>query len=231
MVSAKEWSMNYDSVKRAIINKRRMGESFTTSEEKALSSSLKLLDQQLVSMTSAPNQYEIVASELARRRVLIDNLKAQMSSAASLPRRDNMMGSVEMEVASKNNNNINSNRGGNSPLHSSSSSAFNPINSSDRGLVQRQTEIIKLQDEMLEDIDEGVSRLHRQALQMGEEARIHVRLLDDLDSDVVIATHALEAETRHAATLRERSSMCKMYICIAIEVLLIVILSIVAFIR
>lgn len=55
-----------------------------------------------------------------------------------------------------------------------------------------------LQDDMLLDIEKGVDRLHQQALQIGDEAKGQTRLLDDLDSNVDIATAALQAEAKHA---------------------------------
>lgn len=55
---------------------------------------------------------------------------------------------------------------------------------SDRGLMQRQEQIIKLQDDMLEDIGKGVEGLKTKAQMIGEEAKIQVRLLDELDNNV-----------------------------------------------
>ncbi len=51
---------------------------------------------------------------------------------------------------------------------------------------------MKAQDDMLLDIESGVGRLHEKALVIGDEARQHNRLLDDLDSNVDIATAALQ---------------------------------------
>jgi hypothetical protein len=88
---------------------------------------------------------------------------------------------------------------------------------------------MRLQDDMILEIGDGVDRLHRQAVGIGDEAKIHVRLLDDLDSNVGIATSALQAESAHAERIKTQSQICYMYICIAIEVILIVLLLIVAF--
>ena len=68
------------------------------------------------------------------------------------------------------------------------------IHTSDKGMGQRQMEIMKLQDDMLLDIGQGVDRLHQQALTIGDEAKIHVRLLDDLDNNVGAATSALQVQ-------------------------------------
>ena len=86
---------------------------------------------------------------------------------------------------------------------------------------------MRLQDEMVVELGEGVGRLHKQvswrlnhtpdlleayflrcfilnillmvvqineALDIGEETKIHMRLLDNLDSDVEIATSALQVK-------------------------------------
>ena len=43
-------------------------------------------------------------------------------------------------------------------------STFNPMATSDKALLQRQREVMKMQDEMLGDIEKGVDRLHNQVL-------------------------------------------------------------------
>lgn len=39
-------------------------------------------------------------------------------------------------------------------------STINPLAASDKALIQRQHEVIKMQDNILKDIEEGVDRLH-----------------------------------------------------------------------
>jgi hypothetical protein len=105
-------------------------------------------------------------------------------------------------------------------------SQYNPVATSDRALVQRQQEVIKLQDDMLLDVEKGVDRLHNQALQIGDEVKAHVRLLDDLDSNVDIATAALQAEARHAERIKDKAQVCWMYICVAVETIVLFLLII-----
>ena len=99
----------------------------------------------------------------------------------------------------------------------------------DKALLQRQKEMIQLQDEMITEIGVGVEKLHHVAVAIGDEARIHTRLLDDLDETVEIATTALQAESKHAEAIKEKSKICYMYICIAVQVIVIVLLLILAF--
>ncbi len=61
------------------------------------------------------------------------------------------------------------------------------------------------------------------------EAKAHTRLLDDLDSNVDIATAALQAEAKHAEKIKEQTQMCWMYICIAVEVIILFLLIVVMF--
>lgn len=71
-------------------------------------------------------------------------------------------------------------------------SVYNPVTTSDRGLIQRQQDVMRLQDDMIAEIGVGVDRLHGQAVAIGEETKIHSRLLDDLDTNVDMATAALQ---------------------------------------
>ena len=115
---------------------------------------------------------------------------------------------------------------------SSSSSAtatttYNPVATSEKQLIQRQHDIMRIQDEMILDIGSGVDRLHEQAKAIGDEARIHTRLLDDLDGTVELATAGLQAEAKHAAMVKEKSRMCWLYICIIVEIVIILLLVII----
>lgn len=56
-----------------------------------------------------------------------------------------------------------------------------------------------------------------------------MRLLDDLDSNVEIATAALQAEAKHAEQIRDKAKVCWMYVCIAVEVLVLLLMIIIIF--
>lgn len=98
---------------------------------------------------------------------------------------------------------------------------------SDKALAQKQKDTIKLQDDMLLDIEKGVGRLHEKALEIGDEAKSHTRLLDDLDSNVDLATAALQAEAKHAEKIKEQTKMCWLYICCAVEIIVLFLLIVV----
>ncbi len=106
---------------------------------------------------------------------------------------------------------------------------MNPMSTSDRGLVQRQRDIIKLQDEIVDDISRGVDVLHHQAIHIGEEAKVHQQILGQLDLQVDRAADGLKQEARHADNVRIKSNVCGMYVCVLVEVIVIIILLIVWF--
>jgi hypothetical protein len=56
---------------------------------------------------------------------------------------------------------------------------------------------------------------------IGDEAKLHDRLLDDLDANVEVTTQALIAESAHAEKIKETGKVCSMYICVAIEVIIL----------
>jgi len=62
----------------------------------------------------------------------------------------------------------------------------------DGGLIQRQKDIVGLQDDMIQEISFGLDRVHHQALHMNEEVTAQTKLLDDFDQDVELATAALQ---------------------------------------
>lgn len=65
---------------------------------------------------------------------------------------------------------------------------------SDGGLIQRQKDIVGLQDDMIQEISFGLDRVHHQALNMGEEVTSQTKLLDGFNEDVELATAALQVD-------------------------------------
>lgn len=108
-----------------------------------------------------------------------------------------------------------------------STSTFNPLSS--KGLIQKQKDIMKLQDEMLEEISQGVDVIANQARDINQETKEQLRILDDLEINVDQTTDALEEEARHAEEIQQKTANCKLYICIAIEIVVIIILIIAKF--
>jgi len=97
------------------------------------------------------------------------------------------------------------------------------------GLLQRQHEVIAQQNEALKDIEKGVGRLHEQAVDIGSEAKLHLHIISNLDTNVDAAADDLRAEAKHAETVRMKSRMCCLYLFLGMEVVLLVILLLVVF--
>lgn len=122
----REWMRIYEGTKRQIINKRQTGKGISAAESRSLNEAIQKLDSQLKDMMASPMEYEIAASELARRQTLVENLQKQM---AIVPQAVGGQGA--------------------------SAVVTNPMAHSDRGLIQRQKDVIKLQDDMITDIGHG----------------------------------------------------------------------------
>lgn len=198
-LSSRNWAQQFESLKKRIQNQRINGMSFTTEDIRYINKQVSMLDSQLKTMAGNALHYELAASEIARRETLMENMKKQT---------------------------FNSNSNGNANANSVRS-PFTSIEQSQQ--TQMQADVIRMQNEMILEIGSGVDRLHEKALVIGEEAKSHVRLLDDLDSNVEIATAALQAEAAHAAEIKEKGKVCYMYICIAVEVVILFIMIMLAF--
>jgi hypothetical protein len=197
-LSARDWSQQFEGLKKRVQNQRIAGVEFTSTEKQQISKQVDVLASQLRIMSSSPLQYDLVASEIARRDTLIENMKKSTASLFS---------SV-----------------GGSGFGGQNATPYMHAYSS--GQSQRQMDMIKLQDSMMLEIGAGVERLHGKAMAIGEETNHHVRLLDDLDSNVDIATAALREEAAHAVEIKEKGKVCYMYICIAVEVVVLLLMII-----
>jgi hypothetical protein len=70
------------------------------------------------------------------------------------------------------------------------------INTRRRQQHPQQAAALQQQDEMLDDLANGVERLKRQSLLIGDEAKLHLNLLGDMENQVDVAHSGLEGETR-----------------------------------
>lgn len=203
-MSSRDWTQQYEALKRKIQHQRISGVSFTADDIRLLHKQMSILEAQLKTMSGNALEYELVASEIARRETLVANVKSLINNLYVSGGQNSGAGGLSGKQTS--------------PYTS------NPVQSQ----AQRQADMMKLQDDMLNEIGTGVGRLHGKALIIGEEAKAHVRLLDDLDSNVEIASAALQAEAKHAAEIKEKGKVCYMYICIAVECAVLLLLIILA---
>lgn len=77
------------------------------------------------------------------------------------------------------------------------------------------TQALRHQDEMIDELAMGVSRLKDQTMMVNDEANKQNQMLDDMDGDVEHARHGLEAETLRALKLKEDQSVWRLYLIIA----------------
>ena len=108
------------------------------------------------------------------------------------------------------------------PMTGSASSPHSspvPVMTSQMAMAMRQ------QDDMIDELAVGVGRLRDQTQLIGEEARMHVNLLGDMENNLDLAHHGLEAETRRAARLKEDQSVWRLQLTVAgLSVLLVLLI-------
>jgi cobalamin biosynthesis Mg chelatase CobN len=80
------------------------------------------------------------------------------------------------------------------------------------------------QDNLIDELAVGVSRLKTQSQVIGEESRMHVNLLSDMEQHLDEAHSGLENETRRAAQLREDQSLWRLQLIVAGLCILLVLL-------
>ena len=225
-LTASQWANRYTNIKTAIMSKRSSGAAVSVAQVRMLAEALSLLDADLAIMSNESMQYEIAKSELARRQVVLEGLRKQCSlintkEIADVPFLSSPSFGSPLQK-SLNNSSVQMN-----PLRAQDKMS----STSDGGLIERQRDIIKQQDETLADILKGTDRLHTQALVIGQEARIHNNIINKLDQNVDEATDELQEGTSQARSVARKSNVCGMYMCIAAQILVIVVLVIILFIR
>jgi len=92
------------------------------------------------------------------------------------------------------------------------------------GSVLEQRQMMVEQDLLVDEIGAGVDRLHTRALNIRDESKLHVSLLNDMDHDVDHALVGLRAETAHAMQIRKTTGNCHLYICILVLLVTLVML-------
>lgn len=86
------------------------------------------------------------------------------------------------------------------------------------------TMAMRQQDGMIDELAAGVSRLKQQTHLIGEEANMHVNLMNDMEVNLDAAQAGLESETRRAAQLKQDQSVWRLQLIVAGECVLLVLL-------
>jgi hypothetical protein len=106
----------------------------------------------------------------------------------------------------------------NPPAGGGSPGGFSPPQSQ-MAMAMRQ------QDDMIDELAVGVSRLRDQTQVIGDESRMHVNLLNDMETNLDAAHAGLESETRRAAQLKEDQSVWRLQLTVAgLSVLLVLLI-------
>lgn len=87
---------------------------------------------------------------------------------------------------------------------------------SEQGGPQSQmTMAMQQQDAMIDELAVGVGILRDQTQVIGDEARMHVDLLNDMEQNLDSAHDGLDAQTRRAARLKEDQSVWRLQLIVA----------------
>ena len=202
---AAEWSASYAEVKAMLQSRRATASKATEGDVAQVQSRVQQLASKLRTLSAAPVEHEIAASELGRRQVLVDNLKKQIERLQ-----------VEMLTAR-------APSGAGTQVSLPPPPATTAVAATAAAPRSKQ-QVIQMQDELITDIGAGVDRLRMSALQINDEASLHARLLDDFETDVTMATTALQAEATRASAIKERTSLFRLYLCLAVEAFVLLVM-------
>jgi hypothetical protein len=138
---------------------------------------------------SMRNSHMVNSADVQRRIGLIDNLEKQVGGS-----RSDATGDLLGMGGGSSGGNAGSHHGGNQTL---------------------AAQALRHQDNMIDELASGVSRLKDQTLLVNDEANMQNRMLGDMDTDVENARNGLEAETLRAMKLKEDQSVWRLYLIIA----------------
>jgi len=99
-------------------------------------------------------------------------------------------------------------------IESMSSGGYQPP-SADGAPQSQMAMAMQQQDAMIDELAVGVGRLRDQTQVIGDEARMHVDLLNDMEQNLDTAHDGLDAETRRAARLKEDRSVWRLQLIVA----------------
>lgn len=160
------------------------------------------LQQHLSRLESALSTLPLAAAEVQRRRRLIHHLRGTSTTTPYTP---NSMAS-------------NSSSGGGGAADGMSSIGRQQPPLSQMAAAMQQ------QDDLIDELAVGVSRLRDQTQVIGDEARMHVNLLGEMETNLEAAQTGLDEETKRAAKLKEDQSIWRLQLILAGESILFIML-------
>lgn len=195
MTSISAWDDEYARISRAASQLRTSSthQPHPSARQHQIRSVRTGLSRLKSSITSMSNSGLLNSSDVQRRLGLIKNLEQQVG----LP------------------------NGGGSGMNNVSPDAdllgLEPSRATDAvgGNMSMASLAMRHQDDMIDELATGVSRLRDQTMMINEEAGMQNRILEGMDGDVERATQGLEAETMRALKLKEDQSVWRLYLIIA----------------
>mmetsp|Transcript_5707 Transcript_5707/g.7023 ORF Transcript_5707/g.7023 Transcript_5707/m.7023 type:complete len:211 (-) Transcript_5707:967-1599(-) len=157
-------------------------------------------------------QIRSVQSGLARLKASLENMRSSGEiGGGDYSRRMGLVDNLENQVGG-------SSGGGGSGGYSGEGDLLGMGRGGGGGGQQRlstATQALRHQDQMIDELASGVSRLKDQTLMINDEANMQNRMLDDMEEDVETARLGLETETARALKLKEDQSVWRLYMIIA----------------
>ena len=191
------WDNDYARLARAAAQLRTTGFSSSPNNNNAAArqgqaSAVESGIHRLVSqLNTLESDLSLTPGEAGRRRTLLEGLLGQRAS---------------MDCSG--------NTGGGIPGRGSGGAAGGARGGGRVGGESHSAAALRRQDDMIDDLAIGVGRLKDQTHVIHQEANSHVRLLEEMDTNVDIANRGLEEETRRAMKLREEKSVWKLHLII-----------------
>jgi hypothetical protein len=199
-----EWDDEYARMARIAASQFRttpgysMKQQRTTPDINLFQQSLQRLDNALLSSTISSS---LSSTEVQRRRRLVQHLQQTTIPGST--------GTVDL-------------LGG-----ATSSAQSNPNNAHQQQQQQqpqqsKMTMALRQQDDMIDQLAVGVNRLKQQTTIIGEEANMHVNLMNDIDDHLDATYNTIHDQTLRTAALREDQSVWKLQlIIVALTILLV----------
>ena len=160
--------------------------------------------------TARAHQVRSVQSGLSRLKSNLMSMKSSgMVNSADVQRRIGLIDNLEKQVGSA----YSARGGGTSDLLGMGGNDGGAVGGGGRQTLAAQA--LRHQDDMIDELANGVSRLKDQTLLINDEANMQNRMLGDMDTDVENARMGLEAETLRAMKLKEDQSVWRLYLIIA----------------
>ena len=201
-----EWDDEYARMARIAASQFRttpgysMKQQRTTPDIQVFQQSLQRLENSLL---SSPISSSLSSSEVQRRRRLVQHLQQ-----TTIP---GFNGTVDL-------------LGGTATTTTTATGHNHPTlnNPTPQPQQSKMTMALRQQDDMIDQLAVGVNRLKQQTTIIGEEANMHVNLMNDIDENLDSTYNTIHDQTLRTAALREDQSIWKLQlIIVALTILLV----------